>query len=78
MLTAYTAAKLADALNKLNNSELFDIASDIDIEDKAHNLNDYDRSDLIGVITDHATNGFKNGWWTIEGWIQDVITPATK
>ena len=64
---------LRHELDKLESTRLFDIAHDIDIEERKHNLNDYSRSELMDVIVDWVMDGVKIGNWTVDGWIADVL-----
>jgi len=63
---------LNDFLDSLDAQTLFRIAKDIDCEEQAHNLNDYDEEDLKGVIVEWVEDGVKRGSWTEENWIKEV------
>jgi len=65
--------KFDAAIAKCSDNMVFSVAQNVDIEDHDHDLNDYDRNDLIEVIYDFVEAGVKEGSWTMDGWIKDVI-----
>jgi len=59
-----------------SDSDIYDVAADIDMEDMDHEeLGQYSRSELIEVITGWVERGIERGDWTLKGWIADVIEP---
>lgn len=72
-------SKVVQAIDKAfsnknySDSDIYDVASDITMEDPVDGLNQASRSDLIDVIADWVFDGIKSKQWTLDGWIKDVI-----
>jgi len=76
IMQAIKAQNIHDQLQKLSADRLRNILSDIWINDeRREDINDLDTYDLIVNITEWVDNGIKQGLWTEDSWIMDVLGP---